>query len=106
MTFIRPMPEEAYAAFFEHAAGGYAAQNVAGGRWLAEDAADLARTETKRLLPQGLETPDNYLFEVVDEAAAKVVGYVWFAVAPRGSVKVAFVAQVMIYPEFQGLGHA
>ena len=96
MTSIRPMPQEAYAAFFEDAAAGYAAQNVAGGRWLPEDAADLARAETARLLPQGLQTPDNHLFEVVDSKTAQVVGYVWFAEAPRGSVKVAFVAQVTL----------
>ena len=106
MTSIRPMPQEAYQAFFEHAATGYAAQNVAGGRWLAEDAADLARAETTRLLPQGLETPGNYVFEIVSDMADSAVGYVWFAEAPRGSIKIAFVAQVTVYPEFQGQGHA
>lgn len=106
MTSLRPMTQEAYPAFFEHAATGYAAQNVAGGRWPAEDAAELARAETKRLLPQGLESPGNHIFDVVDDADGKTVGYVWFAEAPRGSIKIAFVCQVTIYPEFQGLGHA
>jgi len=99
------MANEAYPAFFENAVESYAAQNVAGGRWRSEDAADLARTETTRLLPQGLETPDNYVFDVVGAGDARAVGYVWFAAAPRGSIKIAFVVQVTIYREFQGLGH-
>jgi ribosomal protein S18 acetylase RimI-like enzyme len=106
VTSLRPMTQEAYPAFFEHAATGYAAQNVAGGRWRSEDAADLARAETTRLLPQGLETPDNYVFDVVDDLDDRAVGYLWFAAAPRGSIKIAFVCQVTIYPEFQGQGHA
>jgi ribosomal protein S18 acetylase RimI-like enzyme len=105
MTSIRPMSQEGYPAFLEDAVAGYAAQNVAGGRWRPEDAADLARAETTRLLSQGLETPDNFLFEVLDDANASVVGYVWFAATPRGSVKIAFVFQVTIYPQYQGLGH-
>lgn len=105
VTSIRTMSEEAYPAFFEDAVAGYAEQNVAGGRWLAEDAPGLARAETTRLLPQGLQTPDNHLFEVMDDAAGRAVGYAWFAAAPRGSIKVAFVVQVTIHPAFQGQGH-
>ena len=106
MTALRPMSHEAYPAFFEDAIATYAAENVAGGRWLAADAPELARAETLRLLGQGVDTPDHHLFEVLASPEGSPVGYIWFAAAPRGSIKIAFVFQIKIQPPFQRQGHA
>ena len=59
MTTLVALTAEEYAAFFEAVSATYAAQNVLGGRWREVDALELARSETNRLLPAGIATPDN-----------------------------------------------
>jgi len=100
------MEELSYPAFFELAAQSYAHDNVASGRWSAEDALALARAETERLLPQGIATPDNHLFEIREPHSALTVGYLWAAALNRGVKKVGYVVQLLVLPEFRRQGHA
>jgi ribosomal protein S18 acetylase RimI-like enzyme len=105
MTTLAPMRAEAYPAFFDEAVAFYAAENIAVGRWQAEEALDLSRLETESLLSQGLETPDHHIFEIFSAVNQEPVGYVWVAAMPRGAAKVAFVVQLKIHPESQRQGH-
>jgi ribosomal protein S18 acetylase RimI-like enzyme len=102
---LAPMRAEAYPAFFEEAVAFYAAENVETGQWPAEEALGLSRRETERLLAQGLETPDHYLFEIFASAGQEPVGYAWVAAMPVGTAKVAFIIQLKIHPESQRQGH-
>lgn len=106
MTTLVNMQQEAFISFFDLVVASYAADNVASGRWSAEEAAQLARAETEQLLPQGIKTPDNFLYEIQDEFTKQTVGFVWFAALMRGNRKVAFVYQLQVKPEFQRRGHA
>jgi len=106
MTTLAPMGEEAFAAFVETSVTGYADDNVAAGRWTADEAQALSRAEFARLLPQGLTTPDNHLYEIRDETGGRAVGFLWFAAVPRGETKVAYVYQLEVHPEFRRRGHA
>ena len=106
MTTLISMRPEFFPAFLALAAETYASENVASGRWPAEVALELARKETERLLPQGLETPKNYLLEVLDAEAGPTVGFVWFASTTRGSASAAFIYQIYVEPQARGQGHA
>ena len=68
MTTLRPMTQEGYAAFAAAANAGYAQDNTTSGRWSADDAQANASAEFAQLLPQGLETPNHFLFDILDEA--------------------------------------
>jgi ribosomal protein S18 acetylase RimI-like enzyme len=103
LTLMRP---EAFAAFVDAAVEDYAADNVAVGRWPAADARALSRAEFERLLPQGLATADNFLFEITELSATAIVGMIWITVVTRGNSKTAFVYQVRVEPEFRRRGYA
>lgn len=77
------MRAEAYPTFFEEAVAFYAAENIAVGRWRAEEALGLSRGETEGMLSQGLETPDHHIFEIFAAVEQAPVGYVWVAAMPR-----------------------
>jgi hypothetical protein len=64
MTILVPMPAERFAEFVDAAAASHAADNVASGRWSAQEAQALARAELERLLPDGHGTPDHYLYDI------------------------------------------
>jgi ribosomal protein S18 acetylase RimI-like enzyme len=99
------MRAEAYPAFFEEAVAFYAEENIAVGRWRAEEALGLSRSETENMLSQGLETPDQHIFEIFASVEQEPVGYVWVAAMPSGNAKVAFIVQLKIRPESQRQGH-
>jgi ribosomal protein S18 acetylase RimI-like enzyme len=100
------MRSEYYPVFFELACRAYASENALAGRWSADEALELARAETERLLPQALATPDHQLLEILEDAQGPTVGFVWFARLKRGSAFVAFVFQIYVVPEARRRGHA
>jgi len=80
MTVLRPMVQTEYAAWLEEAVPAYAGDKVASGQWSQEAALGLSRKEYDELLPQGLETPDNYLYTIAD-SESNAIGMLWFAQA-------------------------
>ena len=105
MLALIPMTTAEYASFFEVASDGYARDNVENGRWNASDAPALAREETKRLLPEGERTPENYLFVLRDTEREADVGYLWYGTMTRGTKKVAFLFQIYIHAQFRRKGY-
>jgi ribosomal protein S18 acetylase RimI-like enzyme len=105
MSVLRPMTEAEFAAWRAATIPAYAADKVASGQWSQEESLELSRKEYAELLPQGLETPDNHLFTIIDAHAA-AVGVLWFAVKTRFSARVAHVFDVSVRPERRREGHA
>ena len=105
MTTLRPMTASEYSEWLEESIPAYAADKVASGQWSEEDALEKSRKENDELLPQGLETPDNYLFTITD-TSSRAVGMLWFAVKTKFNAKIAFVYDVSVRPEFQRGGYA
>jgi ribosomal protein S18 acetylase RimI-like enzyme len=106
MTRLVPMRTDAYPRFLDEAVTGYAEDNVVAGRWPPDEALELSRAEFARLLPAGLETADHRIYEIEDEASGQLVGFVWLAFMPKGTMKSAYVYQVVVQAEFRRLGHA
>lgn len=105
MSPLRPMTASEYAEWVEESIPGYAADKVASGQWSKEESLQLSRKELQELLPQGLETPENHLFTIVDSQSVPV-GTLWFAVKTKFNAKVAYVFDVGVRPERQREGHA
>ena len=105
-TTLIPMSAETFVHYQEAAVAGYAKDNVASGRWPEEDAVERSQADFALSLPQGLHTPDNYLFEIKAVNRDLTVGYIWFAVVEKNGLKSAFVYDVEIKPEFRRQGYA
>lgn len=106
MTILAPMRPEIYDAYREAAIAGYAEDNVSSGRWPREDALQRSRASFESLLPQGLATPDHYLFEIKAATAGPTVGFLWFAVEERYGARSAYVYDIGIHAESRRQGHA
>lgn len=106
MTTLVPMRQEVFTAYRDAAIAGYAKDNVASGRWPAEGALARSRADFEESLPQGLATPDNFLFEIKGEPDGPTVGFIWFAVVEKNGIRSAFVYDVEVRPEFRRQGHA
>jgi RimJ/RimL family protein N-acetyltransferase len=105
-VFLAPMSAAAHADYVEAAIAGYAEDNVASGRWPAEDALARSRADFDASLPQALETPDNYLLEIRTAGTGLTVGSIWFAVQEKHGLRTAFVYDVEIRPGYRRQGYA
>ena len=63
-TILQPMSDEVFAEYLEGAIASYAKSNVDSGNWPADEALEYSRADHDKLLPQGAQTPDHYLFEI------------------------------------------
>lgn len=105
MTHIAPMTEEEYVAHFAQSIHEYAKDKVAAGQWAPADALGLAQKEIDTLLPQGFATPHQWFFTVRDASEQKV-GAIWISLREQGGRKIAWLTDIVVYPQFQRQGHA
>ncbi len=105
MTTLRPMTPSEYAAWLDESIPAYAEDKVASGQWSQAESLALSQENNDELLPQGLQTPDNYFYSIVD-AQGDAVGMLWFAVQIKFNSRIAYVYDVSVTPERQREGHA
>ncbi|MDO5155570.1 MAG: GNAT family N-acetyltransferase [Eubacteriales bacterium] len=71
---------------------------------LSKEEAELeTRKELDEMLPQGLETPDNYLYSIRHDE--HVVGYLWFLSEMNEDVKQVFLCDFLIYEDERCKGY-
>jgi len=100
------MRPEVFAAYLDSSVAAYAQDNVDAGRWPSEGAVERSRADFDDSLPQGLATPDNHLFEILDDQGGTRVGYLWFAVIVKHGLRGAYVYDLEVHPDHRRQGHA
>ncbi len=100
------MHADAFEAYRRAAVAGYAKDNVEAGRWLQADALALSEADFQSSLPQGVATPDNYLYEIKVSSNGPCAGVLWFAVEVRQGARCAYVYDVEVYAPWQRQGYA
>lgn len=105
MVRLEPMDEAEFQDYLKESIPEYAQEHVKAGRWSSEEALQRAREEYEQILPDGLQTKDQYVFSVVDEGTATNVGMLWFAVRIRGQKPSAYVFDVIIAENYRRRGY-
>jgi RimJ/RimL family protein N-acetyltransferase len=106
MVALVPMTENEFEMFLQYLTQDYAQDHVKAGRWSEEEAMQEAQQEIQRYLPQGLHTPEHYLFMLRDEQREANVGVLWFALQKRGGEQQAFIYDIEVFEEFRRRGYA
>ncbi|NHQ85674.1 GNAT family N-acetyltransferase [Iodobacter sp. HSC-16F04] len=106
MTTLLPMRTAVYESYLESSILSYAKENIQSGRWQEEDALEQSRNEFHKLLPQGTDTPDQYLFEIIGRDNLSTVGFIWFAAVSDKGVRLAFVYDLEIKAPYRRQGYA
>jgi ribosomal protein S18 acetylase RimI-like enzyme len=106
VTALRPMQAAAYPEYLESAICGYAQDNVSARRWPQVGAIERSREDFESLLPRGLDTPDNFLFEILDHKNGPTVGYFWYKLERKYGACSAYVYDLEVRPEHRRQGHA
>jgi ribosomal protein S18 acetylase RimI-like enzyme len=100
-----PMTASSYDAYLDAAIDEYAREILRADGVSWSEALDRSRADYDELLPQGLATPGQVLFDVVDTTTRTEVGALWLELRPPAA---AFVYDVFLSPAMrgQGLGRA
>ncbi len=106
MIRLLRMRAEAFSGFIKQAIESSLDDIEGLNRWPKAESLELAQSEVKRLLPQGLSTPNNIFLEIVENDNELAIGFIWVSLSSRGSEQIAFIHQLSIYPQHRRQGHA
>ena len=76
MVKLIPMEQADFEAYLEEDIQRYAQAHVEAGNWEPSQALEKPRTEHQQLLPDGLESKNQYLFSIIDASDQKL-GILW-----------------------------
>ena len=99
MITLDPMQQEDFDRIIENEIRGYAAEHVRNGNWPEEGSLERSRKEFETLLPQGIHTPNQYLWSLMDED--RKIGFLWVEVK-NGK---AFIYDFLIHEEYRSKGY-
>ncbi len=105
MVQLIPMTENEFKDYLRSSVEEYAQEHVRVGNWDPTEALQKSEREFQQLLPQGVQSKDQHLFSIVDDATGAKVGILWFAVQYKASRPYAFVYDFQIYEEFRRKGY-
>lgn len=104
MVKLVPMDSSVFDAYLERSTADYAEEHIRSGNWQREDALEKARAEFKHLLPDGLQTKDQYIYSIVESGTGQKLGVIWFKVAEDGTRRRAFFYEFYIDEGYRGKG--
>lgn len=103
MLRLVPMTESEFEVYLEKTIPEYAAENVRAGYWSEEEALERSRKSYEGLLPQGVQTENNYLLRIQLEENGEKIGMVWMKhEAPRTH---GFIFDILIDEAQRGKGY-
>lgn len=103
MPTLIPMTQPEYEAFVERAIPEYAADNVRAGYWSESEALEKSREGYEKLLPNGLQTENQFLYTLYD--ANQAVGMIWIRADLQSPVKNGFIFELHVDEKFRGKGY-
>ena len=104
MIELVPMNEQDFRKYFEFSVKNYADEKVKSGNWPQEGSLERSEIEFKRLLPDGINTADNYIFSAIEGKTS--VGMIWIAKRKEDGINdIIWIYDIMVNPEERGKGY-
>ncbi len=101
MVQLIPMQQEDFEPYLERGIREYAEDHVRNGNWTVEESLERSKKEFEQLLPEGVNSRDQFLYSIVDEMDNKKIGLLWVQVKDQK----AFIYDFIIDDSFRGKGY-
>jgi ribosomal protein S18 acetylase RimI-like enzyme len=107
MVHLELMSETQFQSYLDTAVEDYAQAHLKSGDCAQEDALRLAQKDYQELLPDGLQSKNQFLFSIHDDALGKneIIGMVWFGVTAARVVRSAFIYDLKIREDLRRKGY-
>jgi RimJ/RimL family protein N-acetyltransferase len=106
MIRLEPMTAEQLQAWLAGSIQEYANEHVQSGGWDPAEALENSRKEHAKLLPKGVDTPDNYLRILTDPDTGARVGELWYTLQHDGKITRIWIYWLGIDEKFRRHGYA
>jgi ribosomal protein S18 acetylase RimI-like enzyme len=103
MPKLISMTEVEYQVFLERTIPEYAEDKVRAGHWAESEALERSRNEFLADLPQGVQTPNNYLYTLYDGTDA--VGLIWMRANVDRPTNDGFILELYVEENQRGKGY-
>ncbi|MDA7025089.1 GNAT family N-acetyltransferase [Bacillus sp. CLL-7-23] len=100
---LKPMSEQDFEEYKSYTINHYAMEKVKAGLWTVAEAMEKAEEQFQRLLPNGLNSTNHYLWSIVNEEK-DVMGWLWVYIDREHPLKDAFIYDIGLYEAYQGQG--
>ncbi len=77
MVQLIPMKQADFEPYLERDIREYAEEHVRNGNWNQAEALERSRKEHQQLLPDGLQSKNQYLFSIMDTPSGQKLGALW-----------------------------
>lgn len=104
MIKLQPMTEDDFKEYLDKALIKYANEKVKAGNWTESEALERSKKDYSDILPQGIYTPNQYFYTILNEENTKV-GFIWFAVLAN-QPEWYFIYDFEVYEAFRRRGYA
>jgi len=100
MIQLVKMQQEDFEPYLERGIHEYAEDHVRNGNWTVEESLERSKKEFEQLLPDGVNSRDQFLYSIIDETGNKL-GLLWVQVKDQK----AFIYDFAIDEAFRGKGY-
>jgi ribosomal protein S18 acetylase RimI-like enzyme len=101
MVKLVKMQQEDFEPYLERGIRDYANDHVRNGNWTVEESLERSKKEFEHLLPDGVNSREQFLYSIVDEKDANKIGWLWVQVKDQK----AFIYNFVIDEAFRGQGY-
>jgi ribosomal protein S18 acetylase RimI-like enzyme len=105
MIELVPMTQPEFDKFLSVEIVEYAQEHVTAGNWHPDEALQLSKEEHDKLLPNGLASPNQYLYSIQETESGSNIGLIWFANQQQGLSHYAFIYDFRIDEAQRGKGY-
>ena len=106
MIKLIPMSQEEYEPFMTISMHTQAQDQVKAGLLKADEADAKIAALGKKLLPEGLHTPNHHFFTLEDGETKQKVGALWYTIIEQDGIRMFFVMDILVNPEYRRHGYA
>lgn len=99
---LEKMKKQVFESYYEESIIEYAEEHVKSGDWEKEGSIERANTEFENLLPEGLDTSNQYLMSVIHNNVD--IGYLWLYIFEVKEQKKCFIYDIKIKDTYRGRG--
>lgn len=100
---LTKMTQEEFDRWAPRSRENYALDKVKANDFTQKEANEIAERDFLRLLPDGPNSKDNFLFSMKNDSKTKV-GYAWFSVRGAPDNRKAFICDIIIEESYRGQG--
>ena len=105
MITLEQMSAPLFNTYIEEAVTHFSKEYVIAGICCESEAVALCRATYENSLPQGVLTPNNYLYAIRKADEQVVIGMAWIAIWNNAGRRAAFICDIYIRPEWRNLGY-